>query len=182
MRSSELYDLGNTAMLPALIGFAQGIIASRPPNEIIDRGTPFFERWMLGRKITVPTFVGRSHVSQREPDDPTPMPSEIENIFLHRFLKNDCEDAHCHPWWNISIPLTGSYVEQFSDNYRAHRQPGDWVWREAAERHAIVNVEPGTITLFITGPKEREWGFWPEPDLFVHHREYTQWRKDRGLA
>jgi hypothetical protein len=53
----------------------------------------------------------------------------------------------------------------------AVRNPGDVVIRGADVRHAIRSVEPGTISLFITGPKVREWGFWLD-DGFVPWRDY----------
>ena len=182
MKCSYL-DLHGTHLLLLLHDFALGVINSRQPNEIIRRGTPYMERWMIGRKMAVPTFVAsRSRLDEEcRADDQTPMPTEVENAFLHRFLRNDAESQHCHPWWNFSLVLRGRYVEEVAGGDRFERRPGGWVWRDAHDRHAIVEVEPGTISLFVTGPKEREWGFWPDGDTFVHHTEWTAWRHANGL-
>lgn len=162
-----------------LADFAGNIVASRAPNEVIERGTPYMERWMLGRKMTVPTFVGRSRTNVGALADPTPMPTEVENVFLHRYLRNDPEDMHCHPWPNASVVLRGWYIEDTPEG-RFTRRPGDVVLRPANGRHAIIEIDPGTLSLFVTGPKEREWGFYPEGE-FVHHTEYTAWRRRMGL-
>lgn len=176
------YDFADSLALTLVRDFAQSIIASRPPNQVIERGPgdPYMERWMLGRKLSVPTFVSSSRY--QAPDNPTPVPSEIENVFVHRFLRDDQEDVHCHPWWNLSVPLSGGYIEADADGRREKREAGGWVFRKAEERHAIVEVIPGTVSLFITGPKEREWGFWPDPETFVHHLDYAQWRRDHAAA
>lgn len=49
-------------------------------------------------------------------------------------------------------------------------------------RSAIIDVLPGTITLFATGCKEKEWFFYPEGHEPVHHSEYAAWRAERGLS
>lgn len=175
------YDFADSHALPFIAQFAQSIMASRPPNQVIERGPadPYMERWMIGRKMTVPTFVNSSR--HQAPDNLTPMPAEVENVFLHRFIRDDKEDVHCHPWWNVSVPLIGQYIEMDRNGRREVRKPGGWVFRRAEEAHAIVEVEPGTVSLFLTGPKVREWGFWPDAETFIHHAEYTDWRRAQGL-
>lgn len=128
---------------------AESIMAGRAPDQIISRGDdPFFERWWLLRKG----------------------PGDIENIYLHRFFRSDREDMHDHPWDNVSLVVCGSYREATPAGTHLRRR-GDIVFRRAEERHAIVSVAPGTISLFVTGAKYREWGFWT-PEGFVHHLDY----------
>lgn len=180
-------DLCDSRLVAFATEWAEGVMDRRPWNEVIERhGSPYIERWFLGRKVMVPTAVAsRSRVAAVGPeaDDPTPLPSEIENLYLHRYLRNDFEDQHCHPWPNGSLVVRGGIVEQVGVA-RYTLLPGDVVFRPANQRHAIIEVEPGTITLFGTGQKEREWGFWPLINgvpTFVHHTAYRQWKIDNGL-
>lgn len=93
------------------------------------------------------------------------------NIYLHQILRSDDDRAlHDHPWWNCSFILKGGYWE---------RTPAEIVWRKrwrpyfrratAAHRLILpVQIDPlGPVaiktapcwSLFLTGPKVREWGF-----------------------
>lgn len=93
------------------------------------------------------------------------------NIYLHKFLRSDDDRAlHDHPWVNLSILLTGSYIE-----WRPAERPWEgWVlrkpwrpwapWRLVFRRptsaHRVELIDGREVwTLFITGPKVREWGF-----------------------
>jgi len=172
MIQTELDGIGLTEMMAT---FFDSQIAGRRPNEVIERhGSAYIERWMLARKATVPTFVGRGYVT-RNVDDPTPIPSFMENLYLHRYCRGDAEDLHCHPWPNVTLVVRGWFVEHTPAG-QFTRMPGDLVFRAAEERHAIIDVRPDTLTLFATGIKEREWGFWPNGE-FIHHREYSAWKQ-----
>lgn len=166
--------------------WAASVMAARGPNEIVRRhGSPFFERWMIARKAFVPTFVATKSGDTTELDNPAPIASELENLFLHRFLRDDFEDFHDHPWPNTSYVVSGAYLEDTPDQGAMTRKAGSVVIREAHEMHRILSVVPGTVSLFVTGQKIREWGFWPEVDgvrQFVHHAEYTAWRAARESA
>lgn len=151
-------------LLAMALGHAQDVMQQSAPDEIIGRdgktssNDPYLERWHLLRS-------GGGH------------------IYLHRFLRSDPEDLHDHPWPNCSIVLHGRYVENswsLDGSRRETRNPRDIVVRAPEDRHAIVGVQPGTVTLFITGQKVREWGFWMG-GTFVHHREYRA-RKNRQEA
>lgn len=83
------------------------------------------------------------------------------NIYLHNFLRSDFDRAlHDHPWPSTSILLDGSYIEHLADGSAPVRNAGDIVTRHATDAHRIelINGQP-TWSLFITGPKVREWGF-----------------------
>src|ERR1700710_2371105 len=48
------------------------------------------------------------------------------NIYLHHFLRSDDDRAlHDHPWCNLSILLSGSYLEHLTGGYVKMRKP----WR-----------------------------------------------------
>jgi hypothetical protein len=148
-------------LLSWALAHAQEIIRQREPDEVIGR------RGKQSRDVD--PYMGRWHLLRKN------QLSGIENIYLHRFVRSDPEDLHDHPWANASILLSGTYTELGGRPVwgisEAVRNPGDVVIRGADVRHAIRSVEPGTISLFITGPKVREWGFWLD-DGFVPWRDY----------
>lgn len=95
------------------------------------------------------------------------------NIYLHEIQKSDDDRAlHDHPWANTSLILAGGYIEHTPEGaYR--RQVGDVVERPAEAMHRL-EVEPGqsAVSLFMTGPKVREWGF-ACGQGWVHWQDFT---------
>lgn len=86
------------------------------------------------------------------------------NIYLHQFCRSDDDRAlHDHPWWNLSVLLRGEYTEHTIDaggiNKRIVRHAGDLKFRLASTAHRIELHAGSCWTLFITGPRIREWGF-----------------------
>ena len=110
------------------------------------------------------------------------------NVYLHRYANGESLACglHDHPWHCVSIRLKGWITElKFMSDprpfprwatvttgdgermiyERAYRtsvsRPVPRVcFRKADEPHAISFTSPGAMTLFITGPYFREWGFW----------------------
>lgn len=119
------------------------------------------------------------------------------NVFFHVQAKSDPErPLHDHPWDNTSIILSGGYDELWQPYpATAHKE-----WREAmiatpmtnklragqtwhrpagwAHRLILPPDIPYTMTLFATGPKVKEWGFW-YPDGWHHNKRHVD---DRGPA
>ena len=99
------------------------------------------------------------------------------NVYLHEILQSDDDRAfHDHPWSNRSVIIAGSYVEYTPDGQFA-RRPGDIVERQPESLHRLV-VVPGArvVSLFMTGPVVREWGFacpngWVPWQQFVDARD-----------
>lgn len=184
-----------TPWLAVLGSWAEDFMASRAPTEIIRRhGEPYIERWMIGRNVMVPTSVASrtNRDLYREVDDPTLLAGPIANLYLHRYTRDDDEDFHDHPWANGSVIIGGTLIEEnwapgAFQIQRRRLMPGNALVREATECHRIVHARPGTVTLFGTGVKVREWGFWPEHEehgderRFVHHGEYRQWQRERNI-
>lgn len=95
--------------------------------------------------------------------------NEYCNVYLHEINKSDDDRAgHDHPWMNTSYLIDGEYEEVvYYDNKpwmemnRYRRKAGDVVSRQATDTHRLI-VPDGAkaISLFITGPKVRDWGFW----------------------
>jgi len=84
------------------------------------------------------------------------------NIYLHKIVRSDDDRAlHDHPWWNVSIILRGGYFEHVPGAVRK-RRAGSVVVRGALTAHRLEvdkRIAPHAWTLFITGPRIREWGF-----------------------
>lgn len=108
----------------------------------------------------------------------------LPNVYLHKIVRSDDDRAlHCHPWANASLILWGGYVEvvPFSQGqaalddhhgriHRIRRRPGQFIRRAAGDRHRLEVARP-CWSLFITGPKHREWGFYCKHG-FVHWRVF----------
>lgn len=143
-----------TATLDDLQAWAREVMASREPDFVI--GDNYLRRWWI-----VPRNDGC-------------------NVYLHEINRSDDDRAlHDHPWANTSMLLFGSYIEHTPDG-RFVRTAGDVVTREAEASHRL-EVIPGetAISLFITGPKVRDWGFhcpngWVPWSDFVDDRDKGQ--------
>lgn len=133
--------------LAALLVWRCWRVSCRSPHFVIGKpGSPYLNRWYV-----IPR-------------------NRIFNIYLHEILRSDDDRAlHDHPWINLSIVLRGGYVEVTP--YQSAepdgvvrmdwRRPGSVVLRRptAAHRLEVQDGQP-CWSLFITGPKVRDWGFW----------------------
>jgi hypothetical protein len=95
------------------------------------------------------------------------------NIYLHNFNRSDDDRAlHCHPWWSISILLKGNYLEHAADGAVKLRRPFRPTCRSATTAHRVELIDGKPVwTLFITGPKVRDWGFHC-PKGWLYWREF----------
>jgi hypothetical protein len=132
------------------------VVDKRNPDLLIgELGKPYMRRWIL-----IPH-------------------NRYFNIYLHHFLKSDDDRAlHDHPWCNASWLLQGEYMEVTPEG-SFHRKAGYFYKRQAQSLHRIVlfkDIAGNDIpswTLFITGPKIREWGF-ACPKGWRHWREFCE--------
>lgn len=86
--------------------------------------------------------------------------NETFNVYYHRFMRDDDDRAlHDHPWPSFSLMLAGQCREITQDGSRIVKA-GDGLYRgaEFAHRIELIDGQP-CETLFITGPKVRDWGF-----------------------
>lgn len=95
------------------------------------------------------------------------------NIYLHKFHMSDPGvDTHNHPWvWSFSLILAGSYVEKrlvygfaslVRDQFRTKRfAPGDinFIDNSVFHRVTLDDETKGVWTLFVAGPRVKDWGF-----------------------
>lgn len=142
-----------------MAAWARGIMARAPDFVIGDPANPYLRRWWV-----IPR-------------------NEGANVYLHEILRSDDDRAgHDHPWDNTSYVIEGEYdeiayykLQPWNEAYRRTIVAGDTVSRQATDTHRLVIPEGGRcVSLFITGPKVREWGFWcPNGERFVHWRAFT---------
>lgn len=90
--------------------------------------------------------------------------NRFANAYLHEICADDDDRAlHDHPWVNCSILLSGRYVEHTIEaggvEKRVERRAGDIVFRGPRAAHRLELVDGTCWTLFLTGPRLREWGF-----------------------
>jgi hypothetical protein len=114
--------------------------------------------------------------------------NRLFNIYVHQYRQSDDDRAlHDHPWLSLSYCIAGPLGEVIrkpdgSPRYRTIRA-GQWVYRSARFAHRLVllpdttrDVEGhervGPLTLFITGPVVRSWGFYC-PKGWRHWRIFT---------
>jgi hypothetical protein len=107
------------------------------------------------------------------------------NVFLHKFHKSDEPTLHDHPWPYATMILKGGYWEWtpvFDDAGRkitevaGWRGPGHFRINSAHSLHRI-ELDPGVEcwTLFMPGPRQREWGFvksgvWQQWEQYLTNR------------
>lgn len=126
----------------------------RPPNEII--GEKYLRRWWL------------FHRGTEKPD------SSKVRVYLHQFVGSDDDRAvHDHPGWSISFLLRGRLIEvmpykcegladSFPDTEVLRGRHIPWLWpvfRKATHTHRMLLASDSAWTIFIMGPKRREWYF-----------------------
>ena len=129
----------------------------RPPNFIVgdDPNEPYLLRWYV-----IPR-------------------NRFFNIYLHKFLHSDDDRAlHDHPWSNMSILLKGSYTEHTiaagGINHRIIYKAGDYKIRLSGKYTHRIELHDGVCwTLFITGPRYREWGFHCPFKGWVNWKDFT---------
>ncbi len=112
------------------------------------------------------------------------------NVYVHQFLRSDDDRAlHDHPWlFNCSILLDGGYIEHApAGEFR--RWAGNWKFRWGGAPHRVELYREYTSlgapmpcwTVFITGPRVREWGFHC-PKGWVHWRDFTDSRDSGSVG
>lgn len=136
----------------------------RAPDVIIGgRSDPYLLRW---------------HIIPRNP---------IFNVYLHHFMRSDDDRAlHDHPWTNVSILLRGGYTEHTiragGIHVRAERHAGRVKVRLFGTMAHRIELTTGPCwTLFITGPRYRNWGFHCAERGWIPWQEFTA-DEDSGLV
>lgn len=141
----------------------------REPNLVIaPDGNPYIYRWHIVR-------------------------TSAASVYFHIQVASDPErPLHDHPWANTSVILSGGYDEIIdmqpwmergeAGQFTRKLRKGDMVHREATEAHRLILPPdiPYTMSLFSTGPKRREWGFW-YPDGWRPYTEVTRMEGNKSV-
>ena len=108
------------------------------------------------------------------------------NVFLHKFLKSDPDDVHDHPWPYATLILKGGYWEWIPHFDTVGRKTGEYqVWRgpghfriSKANSYHRIELDPDITawTLFMPGPKQRDWGFLVK-NKWIQWEQYLKQRK-----
>lgn len=146
-----------------LVDRAFATMLERDPDFVIgDPAEPYMKRWHL---------VG---------------PNRLLSVYVHCILRDDDDRAlHDHRSATLSLILSGDYREVvpeswekwklfgYRDTRTLQRKSGDVVFRRAAAPHRLeMGESKAVVTIFVTGPTWRTWGFWLK-DGWVPHFEYT---------
>lgn len=110
------------------------------------------------------------------------------NVYVHEFLRSDDDRAHHdHPWlFNASWLIEGQYIEHTITAGGAlvlsAQKAGDWKfrWGKAPHRLELTGIRLPKLcneipcwTVFITGPRVREWGFYCMERGWIHWKRFT---------
>lgn len=116
------------------------------------------------------------------------------SIKLHKVLVSDVGELHDHPWHYISLILWGGYFEivpykfglinklrpaeiVYNDNHevigiKKWYAPGSLLFRKANVPHKLeLKENQYCLSLIITSPKLREWGFLKNKKWVSHKQE-----------
>ncbi len=137
------------ASLEDMQAWAERVVQRDPDFIIGEKENPYLLRWWI-----VPR-------------------NEHQNVYLHWILRDDDDRAlHDHPWANTSFLISGRYRE-ITPEGEFIREPGSLITRKATDFHRLELIDgEAAVSLFFTGPKEREWGF-ACPNGWVHWRDFT---------
>lgn len=124
--------------------FKRYLGAPRAPDLVIaPRGVPYLYRW---------------HAFERNAD---------ANVYFHVQVGDDPErPLHDHQYASQSVILAGGYEETYQTRpprgplHKRVLRKGDTAHRSEIEAHRLKLLGDYSISLFSTGPRVREWGFW----------------------
>lgn len=138
-------------------GWWHRLADSRPPDFVIGGNeNPYLKRWFI-----IPR-------------------NAIFGAYLHQFLRSDDDRAlHDHPYaFNCSFLLEGIYVEHTIGaggiHHRHLRMAGGHKFRFGPAPHRVELVDGPCWTLFLTGPRYRNWGFHCVERGFVPWQAFTK--------
>jgi len=101
-------------------------------------------------------------------------------ITIHNILRSDIDGLHDHPWPFQTFILAGGYWEHTPEGI-FWRGPGYHGISKASDFHRLEidhkRAGEDTWTLFLMGPKEKEWGFLDTDGNWVRYDIYLEKRK-----
>lgn len=96
-------------------------------------------------------------------------------LVLHKCVRSDADGLHDHPWdWKSKI-LEGGYWEHLPKDRALYRDPHEgWRSSRATDFHRLVLPRGASHSwsLFLMGPKTKDWGFLDKNDNWIQWQEY----------
>lgn len=97
-------------------------------------------------------------------------------LVLHNVLRSDIDGLHDHPWpWKSKI-LSGGYWEETTQSVHWHNSKSGWRSCPSNFFHKLIldkeKAKEDTWTLFLMGPKEKDWNFLDKNMKPVQWEEY----------
>jgi len=112
-------------------------------------------------------------------------------VYLHNMIGSDDDVLHDHPYHSVSLVLTDGLRERHMKPMTLQRElfgpliiplrtlrEGQVVWRGTNFAHQLI-VDRPSWTLFLMGPRVREWGFWC-PRGWIPWQEYYPQQSPEG--
>lgn len=101
----------------------------------------------------------------------------LPSIYLHQFHSSDEDyELHNHPWdHSISFILFGSYKEEYREGDSVLSRIlniGNFNYVKKNKFHRIELQTKEVWTIFISGRKVQNWGFWDR-----HTKKFVSWQK-----
>ena len=114
-------------------------------------------------------------------------------VLLHWINKPDSDHGmHDHPWWFMGFVINGEYIEQRAsvhpDGFEhclrnlSYKTVRFLIWNPKSRAHKINMTHGRVVTLLLTGPKTKSWGFYQQ-DMSRRAEsdkvpvKYTPWRE-----
>lgn len=99
------------------------------------------------------------------------------NLMIHKICLSDPDDLHDHPWWYATLILKGGYWE-ITPEGKYWRGAGHFRMRPPHSLHRLEVPEnsQGSWSLFLRGPKLKNWGF-VKQGKWIEHRNYLEHRQ-----
>ena len=102
--------------------------------------------------------------------------NRLPGVYLHRFYRSDADrELHNHPWrWALALILRGGYTEEYQQQLLWAGKPLGQPWiekrvmrpgslnvitHETFHRVELLHPDRGAWSLFVAGPRFRDWGF-----------------------
>ncbi len=100
--------------------------------------------------------------------------NRIFNVYVHRVLRDDDDrPLHDHPWASLSLMVEAGLLEEYQAGSQERHlrviEPMQWVYRDAKFAHRLMVRDAPALTVFITGPRVRQWGF-------LCHQGWRHWK------
>lgn len=138
-------------------------------------------RIIMDRSGTVPYMHRYYLIFKDKMTDSDPSRKLPFNAFIHYIVKSDEDGLHDHPWWYFTLILKGGYWEE-TPTGTFWRGPGHFRISRPTSLHKLMlpNIlhgdpaDDGAWTLFIRGPKVRDWGFLDAAGKWVYWETYLK--------